>query len=279
MMRFALALALLVGCDEGGGATFESTASTSAPKTGSSTGMSADLAKTVSNDGSGKTEPAGSGAEGKTEPAGSGAAEPKTEGKTEPKTEGKTDPKTEPKTEGKTDPKTEPKTEPKGDGPEVKPEAGNAPATADAQRAPVKVSADMAAIKLSLSPNWDRDVGEGGTISLVVKVPNSDARRVFSFQYGYEDAKAPADRDAYKKWLTDNKILVPTTPDRQRSGLWYLEGVDAKGAPIFRYSVVYGGRRLICGGSLYKDPISNQLGDIRDKTVIQAKEICESIAL
>jgi hypothetical protein len=145
-------------------------------------------------------------------------------------------------------------------------------------RVAVKPPAEIAAIKLSLSPNWDRDVGEAATISLVVKVPGRDESRVFSFRYGYEDAKAPADRDAYKKWLADNKILSVSV-DRQRGAAWYLEGTDGAGAPAFRFLVNYGGKKLICGGLLYKDAGSNQLGDIRDKTVIQAKEICETVTL
>lgn len=150
--------------------------------------------------------------------------------------------------------------------------------TTNAPRVAVKPSAEVAAIKLSLEPNWDRDIGEAGTISLVVKVSGTDSTRVFAFRYGYEDAKAPSDRDAYKKWLADNNILKPNM-DRQHGGSWYLEGVDGSGVPAFRSIVVWGGRKLICGGSLYKDAVSNQLGDIRDKTVLQAKAICETIAL
>jgi hypothetical protein len=101
---------------------------------------------------------------------------------------------------------------------------------------------------------------------------------VFAFRYGYEDPKAPTDRDAYKKWLAAQGILTPTL-DRQRGGSWYLEGTDSGGTAVFRSIVVFGGKKLICGGSLYKDAASNQLGDIRDKTIIQAKEICETVAL
>jgi hypothetical protein len=147
-----------------------------------------------------------------------------------------------------------------------------------APRVVVKPSAELAAIKISLSPNWDRDVGEAATISLVVKVPGKDDTKVFAFRYGYEDPKAPADRDAYKKWLADSKILTVNL-DRQRGAAWYLEGVDGAGAPAFRFLVNYGGKKLICGGLLYKDAASSKLGDIRDKTVIQAKEICESVTL
>lgn len=168
-----------------------------------------------------------------------------------------------------------------GSGSAAKPAVGGGSSAAintSAQRVPVKPPAEIAAIKLSLSPNWDRDVGEAATISLVVKVPGRDESRVFAFRYGYEDPKAPTDRDAYKKWLADNKIFTVNV-DRQRGAAWYLEGVDGAGAPAFRFLVNYGGKKLICGGLLYKDPISNQLGDIRDKTVIQAKEICESVTL
>ena len=43
--------------------------------------------------------------------------------------------------------------------------------------------------------------------------------------------------------------------------------------------VTYGGKRLVCYGSLYKDADSNRLGDDRDQTLIQAKQICETLAL
>ena len=49
--------------------------------------------------------------------------------------------------------------------------------------------------------------------------------------------------------------------------------------PSFRYLVNYGGKHLICYGTLYKDPASNQLGDLRDKVLMQAKKICETLAL
>nr|MBA2540942.1 hypothetical protein [Deltaproteobacteria bacterium] len=166
----------------------------------------------------------------------------------------------------------------------AKPASGPPPIDASKPRVYVKPTADVGAIKLSLLPNWDRDVGEAGTISLVVKVRGTtEQTRVFAFRYGYEDPKAPSDRDAYKKWLAENNILKAPAGgalvDRQRGGSWYLEGVDAGGAPVFRSIVVFGGRKLICGGSLYKDATSNQLGDIRDKTIIQAKEICGDLGL
>jgi hypothetical protein len=41
----------------------------------------------------------------------------------------------------------------------------------------------------------------------------------------------------------------------------------------------YGGKRLLCHGSLYKDPASAALGDLRDKVLMQAKKICETLAL
>jgi hypothetical protein len=145
-------------------------------------------------------------------------------------------------------------------------------------RVPVKPSAEQAAIKLDLEPNWDRDVGEAGTISFVLKVPNTEDTRLFSFRYGYDPDSAPADRDAYMKWLADQKILNVTL-NRQRGAAWYLEGTDGNGSPAFRYLVNYGGKHLICYGSLYKDAASNQLGDLRDKVVMAAKKICETMTL
>ncbi|HEV7556043.1 MAG TPA: hypothetical protein VGO00_11335, partial [Kofleriaceae bacterium] len=139
---------------------------------------------------------------------------------------------------------------------------------------PVTPPAELAAIKLNMEPNWDRDSGEAGTISLSVK----GSQKVFVFRYGMDDPKAPVDRDQYKKWLGDQHLLSVTL-DRQRGAAWYLEGTNGDGAPAFRYLVNYGGKHLICGGLLYKDPESNKLGDIRDRVIIQAKQICESMTL
>jgi hypothetical protein len=152
------------------------------------------------------------------------------------------------------------------------------PIAGSAPRVYVKPSAELGQIKLSLEPNWDRDVGEAGTISLVVRIPGKDEGRVFSFRYGFDDPKAPTDRDAYKKWLAEAKLMTPTL-DRQRGAAWYLEGPDGAGVASFRIVVNYGGKKLVCGGPLYKDAASNQLGDLRDKTLIQAKAICESLSL
>jgi hypothetical protein len=138
---------------------------------------------------------------------------------------------------------------------------------------PVKVG-ELAAIKLNMEPNWDRDVVEAGTISLVEK----RSGKTFTFRYGFDDPRAPVDREQYKKFLEDQKVLKVTL-DRQRGAAWYLEGTDGNGAPAFRYLVNYGGKKLICGGSLYKDADSSKLGDIRDRLVIQAKQICESLSL
>ena len=141
----------------------------------------------------------------------------------------------------------------------------------------IRVPPDIAAIKLELQPNWDRDIGDPATISLVVKRANGDPT-VFTFSYGYDDPRAPTDRDAYLKFLTDSKILAVTL-NRQRGSAWYLEGIDGNGAPAFRYLVNYGGKRLLCYGTLYKDAASSSMGDIRDEVIIQAKKICESLGL
>lgn len=130
---------------------------------------------------------------------------------------------------------------------------------------------ELAAIKLTLQANWDRDVVEAGSLSLYEK--NSNA--TFKFNYGYEDAKAPTEREAYKKFLADGGLLT-VRADRQSGAAWYLEGTDATGHAAFRIVVKYGGKRLICYGSLYKD---SGLGDLRDSVLIQAKQICEGIQL
>jgi hypothetical protein len=144
---------------------------------------------------------------------------------------------------------------------------------------PIKVSGELKAIKLSLLPNWDRDVDEPGTFQYVVRIKGTQNTKTFAFRYGYDDPKAPVDRDQYKKFLQDASVMTGEIRDRQRGSAWFLEGNDAKGTPSFRYVVLYGGKRLICYGPLYKDAESNKLGDDRDQTVIQAKQICETLAL
>ena len=153
------------------------------------------------------------------------------------------------------------------------------PSNATGAHGPVKVSAALAAIKLSLLPNWDRDVDEAGTFQYVVRIKGTQSTKTFTFRYGYDDPKAPVDHDQYKKYLQDTRTLTGEIKDRQRGAAWFLEGNDAAGMPAFRYVVLYGGKRLICYGSLYKDVDSNRLGDDRDQTLIQAKQICETLAL
>ena len=143
----------------------------------------------------------------------------------------------------------------------------------------VNPPAELAAIKLDMEPNWDRDFATAGTISFVLRVPSSSDTRLFSFSYGYDYPGAPSDRDAYKKFLSDRRVL-DVTLDRQKGAAWYLEGNDAAGQPAFRYLVLYGGKRLVCFGSLYKTREATALGpDLRDKVVSAAKKICETIAL
>jgi hypothetical protein len=146
-------------------------------------------------------------------------------------------------------------------------------------RAHVNPPPELAAIKIDLEPNWDRDYDQAGTISFVLKIPNTNDTRVFVFRYGYDLDHAPSDREAYKKFLADQKVMKVTL-DRQRGAAWYLEGTDPSGAAVFRNIVVYGGKRLECGGSLYKDPAATALGpDLRDKVVAAAKKICETMTL
>jgi hypothetical protein len=161
---------------------------------------------------------------------------------------------------------------------EPRPASASTPPVAPGAHGPVKVSGDLAAIKLSLLPNWDRDIDEAGTFQYVVRIKGTQSTKTFSFRYGYDDPRAPTDRDQYKKYLQETNAMTGEIKDRQRGSAWFLEGNDASG-PAFRYVVLYGGKRLICYGSLYRDADSNRLGDDRDQTVIQAKQICETLAL
>jgi hypothetical protein len=155
-----------------------------------------------------------------------------------------------------------------------------APSRPSDKRAHVDPGPSLGAIKMDMEPNWDRDYETAGTISFVLKVPNSSDTRVFNFHYGYDLTAAPTDREAYKKYLADQKLLNVTL-DRQRGAAWYLEGTDgATNNPAFRMEVTFGGKRLVCYGSLYKDKESTAFGpDLRDKVVNTAKKICETLAL
>jgi hypothetical protein len=302
--RAALLLCVCtLGCDEGGdgGGAFESSTTPSTKKGG----FSADLAKEGSGSGTVATNDKGSdakpadpkpaegsdsakpaGGSGDTKPADTKPADTKPAdtkpADTKPADTKPTDTKPADTKPADTKPAdTKPAdTKPADTKPAVK---GPPPIDTDKPRVYVKPPADIAGIKLSLLPNWDRDYGEAGTISLVVKVPGTDKTQVFAFRYGFEDPKAPSDREAYKKWLADSGVLKAPADkpliDRQRGSTWYLEGVDGSGSPIFRNVVVFGGKKLICGGSLYRDAVHNALGDIRDKTVLQAKEICGDLGL
>lgn len=152
------------------------------------------------------------------------------------------------------------------------------PVAAPANRVYVKPAGDVAAIKLDLEPNWERDVGEPGTFSLVVKLPGTNDTRLFMVRYGYEDQSAPQDCEAYKKFLGD-KGMMKVSLNRQRGGACYIEGTDQGGTLAYRFLITYGGKRLSCHGSLYKDAASSALGDLRDKVLLQAKKICETLAL
>ncbi len=175
---------------------------------------------------------------------------------------------------------TPPATPPPAPTPGSQPTAAGPSAVTNAPVAatPVKISAELEAIELDLLPNWVRDVDTAGTISLSVTQQSTGISATFVWSYGYEAAGAPAEREAYKKWLAEQKIMS-VAQDRQASAAWYLQGTDSTGAAAFRVLVNYGGKKLICGGSLYKGGDNDKLGDIRDEVVIQAKKICESIAL
>ena len=91
------------------------------------------------------------------------------------------------------------------------------------------MSAELAAIKFDLEPNWDRDYGEAGTFSLVVKVPNTEESRVFAAHYGYEDQNAPFDCDQYRKFLEDKKIMTVTLNRQRGAGLVQSRVVSQSG--------------------------------------------------
>jgi hypothetical protein len=262
-MRWLVAslwLSLIASCNEetstggGGGGS----GSAVAKPTGTGGGFSADLAKEFANATGSGSGAAKAGSADTVAKAGSG--DPKA-GSGDPKA-GSGDPKV-----GSADPTPRVAT---GPGPVIQ-SSGTTPKK-------VTVPADLAAIKFGMLPNWERDVQDAGTISLGVKIPGRSESAVFVFRYGYEDASAPKDREEYKKWLAGKRLLT-VRQDRQAGAAWFLEGNDGSGNPAFRIVVVWGERKLICYGSLYRDGASNKLGDLRDQTIIQAKQICESIAL
>ena len=275
-MKLALVSVLLGACTSitGGGGTDPvgsgAGSGSAAPKKG---GFSASLTAEMSGSGSADSKPAvvadPKGADVK---AGSAAG-----------TEAKPDPSIKPATTAP-DPKS---TEfgSKNDGnhnsvPEPIASTEAAPSRPSDKRAHVDPGPALGAIKMDMEPNWDRDFETPGTISFVLKVPNTNDTRVFNFHYGYDVTGAPTDRDAYKKFLADQKVLNVTL-DRQRGAAWYLEGTDGStNNPAFRMEVTYGGKRLVCYGSLYKDKESTAFGpDLRDKVVNTAKKICETLAL
>jgi len=318
-MAASLWLALLASCNEessgnggGGGATGSGGSGVAVAKSGGGGGFSADLAKEFADSGGSGGAKAGSAATkagsadakagsadakagsadakagGGDVKAGSadakaGSADPKAGGTADPKAGGTADPKAgsaDPKAGGTADPKAGSETKPPvADDP---PKGGTGPGpviqSSGTPAKKVTVPADLAAIRFGMLPNWERDVQDAGTISLAVKIPGKGTSAVFVFRYGYEDPSAPADREAYKKWLGDKRLLN-VRQDRQSASAWYLEGTDGTGSPAFRFAVNWGGKKLVCYGSLYRDAESSKLGDLRDQTIIQAKQICESISL
>jgi hypothetical protein len=287
-------VALAVGCDSGSDANeTKPTTSGSAIEKGSAGGFSASLSADLAKSGSdvkGSDAKAGSGSDTKvamgSDAKGSDAKGSDAKGSDSKVAMGSDAKGSDTKPAGSdtkndakgSDAKSDAKgsdTKPAMAGSDTKAGSGSAAVKVEAPHPPpVTPPAELAAIKLNMEPNWDRDAGEAGTISLQVK----GSQKTFVFRYGLDDPKAPTDRDQYKKWLGDQHLLNVTL-DRQRGAAWYLEGTNGDGAPAFRYLVNYGGKHIICGGLLYKDPESNKLGDIRDRVIIQAKQICESMTL
>ncbi|CAN5478120.1 hypothetical protein BH11MYX1_BH11MYX1_18220 [soil metagenome] len=284
-MKFAIALVLFGACTSitgGGGTDPVGSAGSAAPKKGS--GFSASLSAELSKDGS---------ATAATIAPGPGSAVPADPKQPDAKPADSKPPDSKPPAVkpqvAEVDPKTgipvagskiDPKTDTNHNSvPEPIVSHGPGPQPPSPKRAHVDPGPSLGAIKLDLEPNWDRDFETAGTISFVLKVPASTDQRVFLFHYGYDLPGAPADRELYKKFLAAQKQLNVTL-DRQRGAAWYLEGTDSDSNPAFRMLVTYGGKRLTCSGSLYKDKDSTALGpDLRDKVVNTAKKICETLAL
>ncbi len=285
------------GCEDGGasppgggGSGSANSAVAAAPTKNPGGGFSADLAKKLDTAGSASDTPERTAGSGKPEDmkvaSGSGSAEmvgsaDAKAGSADAKagSAGSAVAKVEPPKPADTKPADTKPADTKPADPKTGSASGTAPKidgmSTTPSKGPVNTPAELKAINISLLPNWERDVAAAGTISLAVKIPGKTDIATFLFRYGIEDAKAPADRDAYKKWLADNKIFV-SKDDRQKGAAWYLEGTDGTGKAAFRMVVIYGGKKLICFGSLYKD---SGLGDLRDQTVIQAKQICETLTL
>jgi hypothetical protein len=281
-----------IGCDQGeGGAAATSAGSGSAVAqmpTNPGAGFSADLAKrldgtapaTRTNANSGTTSAGSAEVKDTAAPTAAGSAAPApapapapTPPATPPQVAASEDEPEPPKQGG---PPVAPTTSTPSTTPTTAPKIGGSVVISSGAATPKQpVSAELKAINIALLPNWERDVQAPGTLSLAVKIPGRTDIATFVFQYGIEDSSAPADRDAYKKWLADRKIFI-SKDDRQKGAAWYLEGVDRQGKPAFRMVVQYGDKKLICYGSLYKD---SSLGDLRDQTIIQAKQICETLAL
>ena len=92
--------------------------------------------------------------------------------------------------------------------------------------------------------------------------------------------RRPTDREQYKKWLARSAARSTSTLDRQRGAAWYLEGIDGDGAPAFRYLVQLRRqapdlRRLALQGS----PSRTSSATSATRSIIQAKKICETLAL
>jgi hypothetical protein len=284
-VKLAITLVLLGGCTSltGGGGTdpVGSAGSAASKKAG---GFSASLSAELSKDGSA----ASPGSAVTVVAAGSASTPAVVPTSPDPKPPAGKPPDVRPQV-AEVDPKTgipvagskvDPKTDPNHSSvPEPIVSHGPGPQPPSPKRGHVEPGPALGAIKLDLEPNWDRDFESAGTISFVLKVPGSSDQRVFLFHYGYDLPTAPAERELYKKFLAEQKQL-DVTLDRQRGAAWYLEGTDTDGNPAFRMLVTYGGKRLVCSGSLYKDRASTALGpDLRDKVVNTAKKICETLAL
>jgi hypothetical protein len=120
---------------------------------------------------------------------------------------------------------------------------------------------------------WTLDE-EPNRMTLVVavnetKFPVDNA--LFRVEFGLEDEAAPKDAKGYAAWLATAKSFQVTKTTKAKGGT-YFESKDA-----FRYALEVAGKRVWCGGSLYKNADYNKIPKIRDASVTAAKKLCAGV--
>ncbi|MEO8705032.1 MAG: hypothetical protein ABI867_33575 [Kofleriaceae bacterium] len=120
---------------------------------------------------------------------------------------------------------------------------------------------------------WSMD-DSATAMSLVVAVNQSKFpvdNAVFAVEFGLEEDATPKDAKAYAAWLGTTKSFKVTKTTAAPAGKYY-ESKDA-----FRYALEVDGKRVWCGGSLYKTADYNKIPKDRDAAVTSAKKLCASV--